>query len=84
MYDFIYEFASIHVIQFISLSLFSVYFCMCVGLYLNLKTNNLSIFQGRAVKCCDLRCHWVSIPKEVKLDKILETKNLIYLILALH
>ena len=63
---------------------FDVYFCMCVGLYLYLKMNNVSIFKGIALKCRALRYFGVSVSKEVKLEKILETNNFIYCILALH
>ena len=52
---------------------FDVYFCMCVGLYLYSKTNNVSIFKGRALKCRSLRYFGVSVSKEVKLQNIIET-----------
>lgn len=62
---------------------FDVYFCMCVGLYLYLKTNNVSIFAGRPLMQ-GFKVFQGDVSKELKLEKVLKTNNFIYCILALH
>lgn len=59
------ELVRIYVFLLLSLCLFSVYFCICIGLYLYFKTNNFSTFKGRTIKFNNFRCFWVNVPKEV-------------------
>lgn len=77
-YSFMHKLVRIYVFLIISLCLFSVYLCICVGLYLYFKTNNLSIFKG-TIKFNNLKCLWVNVPKEGKSKRDLNKKILFIL-----